>query len=457
MITILNWIVLIYFLVLWLGYILFFIGSIKGIFYKFKLSIENNWLELFKSQRCLPVTVIMPLYNYADKVDFAIEAILQSDYPALSLIIVNDGSTDDTLAHLIKQYHLEPVIPAFPNAIITAPIRMIYQSQLYPHLQVIDKEHYPAISSGSDAINAGLNICKTPLFMTVDSDTILEKNTILSMVFNYLTHPHCIAIGGNIYIPEDIQPQDIKINFKIPRNINLGVQVLEYLRSFFYGHEGWSIMGGAMCHSGACTLFERRAVLEAGAFDRDNYSYDSEIIMKLHHMMRKKSYPYSIVYAASAIAWASQPKGLKDFWKQRNRWQRGLWRSFFTHIQMMFNPSYGLTGLVAFPFYFFFEILGPVVEGMAYLLFILCIFTQKIDFDHVFWFVLMAWSFLYLISLSCILLNYLTYQKYNLKKDLFYLLFLTLMEIVFFRPFRGIGAVCSSVQYFWNRLWGKVL
>jgi cellulose synthase/poly-beta-1,6-N-acetylglucosamine synthase-like glycosyltransferase len=237
----------------------------------------------------------------------------------------------------------------------------------------------------------------------------------------------------------------------------LGVQVIEYLRSFFYGHEGWSRIGGAMCHSGACTMFERRAVLEVGGYDRDNYSYDSDIVMKLHDWMRKNKYPYHVAYASSAIAWASQPSGLIDFWNQRNRWQRGLWRSFFKHIHMIFNPKYGKTGMLGFPYYFLFEILGPVIEGIAYIIFFVLLLTKGIHFIQLFWFILMAWGFVFLMTLSCILLNYLTYQEYALKIDMIYLLLLTVAEVLFFRPFRAIGAVWSTLQFTWNRLLGKCL
>ena len=456
MITYLNWIILCYFLVLWIGYILFLMISIKGIIDKYRLSLENNVLPLFESRSCLPVTVIMPVKNYAKKINLAIDAILQSDYPGIYLTVVNDDSTDDTLQQLIHDYQLHPIITAFSNTLVSAPIKAVYESSVHQRLRVIDKLHYDKIASGADAINAGLNICKTPLFMTIDSDTIVEKNTISAMIFNYLTLAHCIAVGGNIYIP-DGPSTDNQISYTIPKNINIGVQVIEYLRSFFYGHEGWSKIGGAMCHSGACSLFEKRAVLELGGYDRDNYSYDSEIIMNLHHFMRKNAYPYTIAYAASAIAWSSQSSSLRSLWNQRNRWQRGLWRSFYKHIGMTFNPRYGVTGMLAFPFYFFFEILGPVMEGCAYLLLLYIMFTRGIALNQLGWFLTMAWSFLYLITLSCVLLNYMTYQKYYRFRDLFHFMGLSFAEIIFFRPFRGINAVYSTLQFTWNRLWGRCL
>jgi cellulose synthase/poly-beta-1,6-N-acetylglucosamine synthase-like glycosyltransferase len=214
------------------------------------------------------------------------------------------------------------------------------------------------MSSGADAINAGLNICKTPLFLTVDADTIVEPDSFTQMIFTYLSHPHCVAIGGNIYIPNErpIQHHQFRpVAYELPKNIVLGAQVIEYLRSFFYGHEGWSAIGGAMCHSGAFTLFDRKAVMLCQGYDRNNYSYDSEIVMKLHHHLKDIKFPHTVQYAGAAIAWARQPTTLTGLWKQRDRWQRGLWRSFFKHCNMFFNPKYGKTGMIAFPYYFFFN------------------------------------------------------------------------------------------------------
>jgi len=89
----------------------------------------------------------------------------------------------------------------------------------------------------------------------------------------FLTQPHCIGIGGNIYVPNhfEISKNITKIQ-DIPSNITLASQVVEYLRSFIYGHEGWTPLGGALCHAGAFTLLEKKIVTDVGGYDAYNFS-----------------------------------------------------------------------------------------------------------------------------------------------------------------------------------------
>ena len=148
---------------------------------------------------------------------------------------------------------------------------------------------------------------------------------------------------------------------------------------------------------------------------------------------------------------------LKGLWLQRDRWQRGLWRSFFTHYKMLFNPKYGKTGMIGFPYYFFFEILGPVVEGIAYLAALYVVCSGHYHVHDIFYALLMAWSYIFLITLSCAFLNYLTYRQYRSKKALFVILGLTGFEVLFIRPYRAIDAVYSTLRYGWNRLLGRPL
>lgn len=457
--TYLLWFILMYFAMLWIGYIIFLTGSVHTILKKFREAEYNNLIGLLNVTESLPISVIMPVYNYGAEIDYAMDAILNTHYRNLRLIIVNDGSTDHTLEHLKKRLELFEIPPAFGIILPSAPVKAYYRSKKYPQVTVIDKVHYDKMSSGADAINAGLNVCKSPLFLTVDSDTIVESDGFTQMLYTYLSHPHCVAIGGNIYIPNErkINQHYEPVLHELPSNLILGAQMIEYLRSFFYGHEGWSAIGGALCHSGAFTMFDKKAVLLCQGYDRDNYSYDSEIVMKLHHHLKDIQFPHTVQYAAAALAWARQPMSLKGLWMQRDRWQRGLWRSFFTHCRMLFNPKYGKTGLIGFPYYFFFEILGPVVEGIAYLsaVYILCF--GHYDLVGLAYALLMAWSYIFLITLSCAFLNYLTYREYRTKTALFAIVLFTVVEVFFFRPYRALDAVYSTLRYGWNRLWGKPL
>ena len=451
-----SFIILIYFSILWVGYLGFLLATFFGVIRKYQEAEFNNIISSLNRQPLLPMTIIMPAFNESNRIINAIISIINSDYKNIHLIVVNDGSRDPTLQLLIEKYCLIKIPPAFRQTIKTGHVVAYYRSTSVPNFMVIDKEHSPFANSGADCINAGINACRTPIYLTVDADTILEPEALSRMLFAYLTNPHCVAVGGDIYVPDATKIKDGHLlETTIPSNPILGIQVCEYLRSFSYGREGWTFLGGALCHPGAFTLLETQAVRDVGGCDASNFSYDAEIIMKLHHEMRKNNYPYSVVYAPSAIAWSEQPKTLISWWKQRSYWQRGLLRSLSFHRHMVLNPKFGLTGLLAFPYYILFEIYGPVVEAISYIVLVLAFFFSSMSPLYLAWMLLLAWGYILFITLSCVILSLLTYNKYYRKMDVLRIFALTLLDMVFYRQWRAFCALISSLHYGINRLRGK--
>lgn len=444
--------ILIYFALLWVGYIIFLLGSFLTVIRKYKESECNNIISTLNKNPLVPISVIIPAFNETKRIANTITSVLNSDYKNIHFIIVNDGSEDGTLQFLIDRYSLKKIPPAFQNKIHTSKVRAYYQSTSIPNFILIDKEH----KSAGDCINAGLNVCRTPIYVTIDADTIIEPAALSRMMFVYLTNPHCVAIGGDIYVPDVTKIKEGKLlETNVPSNPILGVQVCEYLRSFLYGREGWSLVGGALCHPGAFTLLETEAVLDIGGYDASNFSYDADIILKLHHAMRLKTYPYSIVYAPSAIAWSEEPDTLKKFWNQRSNWQRGLLRCLSRHKQMLLNPNFGVTGLLAFPYYILFEIFGPVVEAISYILLVYVLLFSSISLYHLSWFLLLAWGYMMFITMSCVVLSLLTYNKYHSKMDVLKIFALTTADMFFYRQFRAFCALSSTLHYYMNRIRGK--
>lgn len=448
----------IYFIFVWIGYSISLLATIHLILKKFNETKYNNIIESINISQALPITTITPAFNEMSRISNTVKSILNSDYKNINMIIVNDGSTDQTLQYLIDTYALQQISPSFRQRIVTGKVRAYYQSTTIPNFIVIDKEHSPFANSGADCINAGLNACRTPLFVTLDADTVIEPESLSRMLFLYLTHPHCVAIGGNIYIPDKTKIKDGKLTeTSIPSNITLGVQITEYLRSFIYGHEGWTPLGGALCHAGAFTLLEHKAVMDIGGYDAYNFSYDAEIIMKLHHYMLKNHYPYSILYASNAIAWAESPMTFKQLWKQRNYWQRGLLRSVILHKQMLLNPRYKRVGLVGFPVFIFYEVVGPIVEGVSYVVAIIALIFHQISFVEFTWLLALAFGFLLVITAACMLISLVTYNKYYRKNDILKFIYLTFIDLILYRPLRSLSCLRASFQYVINRLRGKAL
>ncbi|MCX7117745.1 MAG: glycosyltransferase family 2 protein [Legionellales bacterium] len=452
----LSFIIIIYFSILWVGYLGLLLGTFSAVIRKYQESENNTIFSTYGLHEVLPMTLIIPAYNEAKRILSAVTSILNSDYQDIHLIIVNDGSTDTMVQVLLDTYAFKEIPPAFRQTIPTGAVRAYYRSEMVPNFTLIDKVHSPFANSGADCINAGLNICTTPVFLTIDADTLLEEKALSQMLFMYLTHPHCVAVGGDIYVPDTIKMKDGKVTeTNIPSNFVLGVQVCEYLRSFSYGREGWSLIGGALCFPGAFTLLETKAVWDIGGYDSSNFSYDAEIIIRLHHEMRKNHYPYSMVYAPSAICWSEEPSTLIGLWKQRNKWQRGLLRCLGRHLGMLFNPRYGIVGLLGFPYYVLFEIFGPAVEAFSYLLFIVAYCIGAISIVPLAWLICLAWGYMWVITMSCVVLNVLTYNVYYRKMDIVRIFGLTTIDMMFYRQWRAFCALFSSIQYVVNRLRGK--
>ncbi len=449
-------IILIYFTILWSGYLIFLLCTFKTIIRKYYEAKFNDIMGNVQHQFMVPITIIIPAYNELLRIENVITAILNTRYPNIHIVIVNDGSIDTMLQFLIDKYQLVQIPAAFNMSLVTARVNAYYESKIIKNFRVVDKEHSPFLNSGADSINAGLNICCTPIYLTVDADTILEPDALSQILFVYLTNPHCIAVGGAIYVPDPAKIQNGKItSTNIPLNFILGVQVVEYLRSFLYGREGWSLFGGVFCHPGAFSLLETEVVKQVGGYDAYNFSYDAEIIIKLHQYMLQKHYPYSVVYAPSAISWSEEPRTIRGLWRQRSYWQRGLLRCIALHKQMIFNPRYGITGLFAFPIFILFEILGPIIESFSYIMVLILFGLNLLHYVNMMWLVFLAWGYMMSITMLCMLLSMITYNQYYRKMDIVHFFVLTTIDMLFYRQLRAFCALYAFGKYLLNRLRGK--
>lgn len=456
MISILNTLViliLIYFFTLTIAYTILLLASIPEILNKFKEGYYGNFASLIQNSQLPAVSFIIPAFNERTRIFNCILSVLENDNSNADVIVVSDGSTDDTIELLKERFSLYETPPVIKHSLKTiAKVRHYYRSQTYRNLFVIDKEH----SHSADTVNVGVNVCRTPLFITFDADTVLEPGALTRMLFTFLSKPHCLAIGGAIYIINDNEVVDGKMmETNMPKHFIPAVQSVEYLRSFLYGRSGWSVLGGALCYAGAFTLLEKEAVVEVGGYDTKNFSYDAEIIVKLHHYMRKNKYPYTLSYTPNAIAWTEVPKTLKSYWVQRTRWQLGLLRSFCLHRIMFFNPGYGIVGLYTYPMYLFFEIFGPVVETISYIILLICLFTKLVALEPIIWAILLAWGFVTLVSLVTIFLNIITFNKYHKVSDIIRVCYLVFAEMLGFRQIRALCCFIGTGKYILNRIRGK--
>jgi len=190
----------------------------------------------------MPVSMIVPAYNEAANIANSVRALLQLRYQHYEVIVVNDGSKDDTLAVLKREFRLQPFPEAYRVQVKTQPVRGIYRSLTYPNLRVIDKENG---GSKADAINAGINSARHPIIYAGDADSVLDPHSLEHVVRPFLEDPRTVASGGTVRIINGCTVRGgVLEKVGLPRNPLALIQVVEYLRAFLGGRLGWSAING---------------------------------------------------------------------------------------------------------------------------------------------------------------------------------------------------------------------
>lgn len=410
--------------------------------------------ELIRVDTALPVTVLAPAYNEEATCVDATRALLALHYPDFEIIVVNDGSKDRTLEGLRETFELAPT-PRLPIAELpTAPLHETYRSRRHPNLWVVDK----ANGGKADAINAGLNLCRTPLFCVIDMDSLLEPEALLRVSRPFLEDTRTVACGGIIRIVNGSKVRSgVVSDVRMPRNLLARFQILEYLRAFHAGRVGWAELNATLIISGAFGLFRRSLIVDAGGFANDTVGEDMEMVVRLNRYCRDRNVPHRISYVPDPVAWTECPETLETLGRQRDRWQRGLVDSLTRHKRMLFNPRYGTVGLLAFPYFFFLEMLGPAIELVGYCAFAITVALGLASPPYILAFLALAIAFGIALSILAVGLEEVTFRRYHRTSDLLRLLWLAIIENIGYRQINSwwrIRGTLSSLRG--SREWGHM-
>lgn len=314
-----------------------------------------------------PVSVIAPAYNEQLSIVESVKALLALHYPEHEVIVVNDGSSDATLATMIEAFSLHPCDRQQSVALQQTRIRGVYSSSRYANLLVIDKEN----GRKADAANAGIGFALTPLICVIDADSIIEPDGLLRATEPFLTDAgDLVAVGGAIRIVNGSKVRGghidaIALSDKwLPR-----LQVVEYLRAFLTARVANAHLGMLMLISGAFGIFRRELVVELGGYRHDTVGEDLELVTRIHRHMRERNQPYRIDFVPEIVCWTEAPETLEGLRNQRSRWQQGAMETLVRHRAIIGNPRYGRVGLIAMPLIVIEDILGPPAELIGYLVF----------------------------------------------------------------------------------------
>ncbi|SHF06868.1 glycosyltransferase family 2 protein [Thermomonas hydrothermalis] len=401
-----------------------------------------------------PVSILVPAYNEARTIVATVRSLLRLDYPNFEVVVINDGSTDDTLKTVVEEFGLVEFPEAYRARLKTAPIRRLYVSPGHGRVRLVDKDN----GGKADSLNAGINTARYPLFCVVDADSILQKDSLARVVQPFLEDARMIATGGVIRVVNGCTVQDgLLKEIDLPDRLLPAIQVLEYLRAFLFGRLGWLPLNALLIISGAFGVFYKERVIAAGGYKSDLVGEDMEMVVRLHDRMREENRPYRIAYVPDPICWTEVPSDLRSLYGQRTRWQQGLAESLFGNLRLMFRRNAGAVGWLAFPFMLLFECLGPLVEVLGYVSVIILWLAGMVSMQAFWVFLFASIGLGILLSVNAMLLEEVSFQLYPRPRQQLKLFVVAILENFGYRQMLSVFCVIGLVRWMLGRSsWGHM-
>jgi len=418
----------------------------------------TDYKKLNSSSLAPGISIIAPAFNEGITIIQNVRSLLTLNYTNFEVIIINDGSTDDTLEKLIAEYDLEQVDFAYDEKIKSKRVRRIFKSRniAYEKLMVIDKENG---KSKADASNAGINAASFDYFVCTDVDCILEKDTLIKLIQPMLAEenrkitevgepcPQCgyihikedtkrvIATGATLRIANssDIEEEEL-IRMRPPRSLFPRFQEMEYIRAYVLGKMGWSKINCVPNVSGGLGLFDKEIAIKAGGYDALSFGEDMDLVTRMCAYMKDNKQKYAIRYIPSTLCWTEGPSTLKIFGRQRTRWGRGLIQIMSIHRKILFNPAYGKLGLVVFPYNFLFEFLAPIIEFLGIIYYIYIIITGRINTTDALLLLLFVYLYSIMITLIAVYWDQIVNKSYKTWKEVVGLSLMAFLEPIIYHP-----------------------
>ena len=410
--------------------------------------------SLASSPFTIPVSVLVPIHNEADVIANVIDALRRLEYPELELIVVDDGSTDESFAVLERVLDLAPAAHFERRILDSEPVRQTFRSRTDDRVLVIRK----ANGGKADALNCALNHARYRYVCCVDGDTIYASNALLSNMRLVMRDPkRVVGVSGHIAVatqPERHVEQEPGL-VQIESRLLINFQHMEYLRSFLNNRLAWSRLNFMLCASGAFAIWRRDLVVGLGGFDRRFTCEDIEFTFRAHEHLRRTGADYRILSTPEIVGRTEGPATPRALVRQRERWQRVTVETFWHYRRAFLNPRYGAVGMIGMPFYLVTEIAAPAVEVVAAATLVAGIWVHLFDWRLYLVFLATIAFANALLTAAAVLMEDVTARAYHLR-DLVRVILLSPLELVLYRPictwarFLGIWRFCRG-----DRSWNK--
>ncbi len=345
-----------------------------------------------------PVSVIIAAYNEDKVITRTVDSILANGYPELEVIVVDDGSKDNTLAILNDRFHDHP------------QVKILTQ-----------------INGGkSAALNRAIAHSRSDILIAVDADTLFRKGTIQKLV-RHFADPSVGAVSGNARVGNR-------------KRLITRFQSIEYIYGFNLDRRALDLLNAITVVPGAVGAWRKDLIQWLGGFGHDTLAEDADLTMAIRRL------GYQIRYEQDAIAYTEAPEDLRGLAKQRFRWAFGTLQAAWKHRDAMFVPKYGTLGFVALPSIWLFQVLLSALSPFAEVCMFLALFAGN-------WRIVLLYYFAFFLAELCT-----GFLAYALEGERPWDLALLFFQRIYFRQLMHFVLLKSLIFAVRGRLvgWGKL-
>jgi biofilm PGA synthesis N-glycosyltransferase PgaC len=290
------------------------------------------------------VTIIVPAFNEEAVIDSAVQSLLELDYPAYEILVVDDGSSDGTAARVAAlEGHYGDVT-----------------------IRLVSKEN----GGKAAALNTGIALARHPFVLCMDGDSRLTPPT-LRYAMRHFRDPRVAAVAGNVKVVNR-------------RNLWTKLQALEYIEGLNMARRAQGFLRAVNIIPGPIGIFRRDVLTEVGGYDTDTFAEDADLTLKL------LTAGYHVIFEDQAIAYTEAPEELLDLLKQRYRWTRGILQSLMKRKAWLFLPKHGAAIWASLLFMFFEAILWPAANILGNLVFAIAALEAGVATYVLYWWLLLT-------------------------------------------------------------------
>ncbi len=248
--------------------------------------------EPLESEEYPSVTIIVPAFNEGKVIEAAVEPLMRMDYPRLEVLVVDDGSTDDTYTSAVR-------------------LSGIYGEN---RLRVITQPN----GGKAMALNTGIANARGELILCMDGDSRLEPQTLKQAV-KHFRDPSVGAVAGNVKVVNRL-------------NALTRLQALEYIEGLNLVRTAQAFFRNVTIIPGPIGVFRKEVLEEIGGYHHDTYAEDCDLTLRV--MVAG----WKIKFERKAVAWTEAPETVQALFKQRYRWARGILQAVAKHKLLLVRP-----------------------------------------------------------------------------------------------------------------------